>query len=219
MPGELIPDPTFPIWRIREVWHTGTLDPADKRKGSYEGAGLSVSRHPDAWESIARGRLQGVRHRLICPTGCFLDAHRMRRRHRQAIQAWALAEGYVEARPIYRFSEYDDELERRVQSEFTTREEAVREADGKRVRAVAGLIARPTFSARSLTDWPIVDISRDLAALYAEDVLDLDGVWWDDTLDEVCLTAPCGVIAPSRVRRWTVVADAASDLEAYDCAA
>lgn len=198
----------FPTRAVATVWHTGTLDPADKRRGSYEGAGLSVSVHPDEWEEIARGRLQGTRHKLTCPDGRFLDALRLRAGHRAAIQAWAIARDLVRAAEVYRISWYNDELEARQSWTFASAAEARRESDGRRVRPVPGLVATPLLRDRILGDDPVVTVVQDLAPVYAEDVLGLDGTWWMHRLDVLTLTAPCGVIAPSRLGRWAVAAEA-----------
>ena len=195
---------TFPTRTIREVWHTGTLDPADKRPGSYEGAGLSVSRHPDAWERIARARIRGTRHRLTCRDGIFLNALRMTRAQVAAIQAWALEHGYVRLGTVHEVRWYDDEFECERAMACTSLREARREAQGRAVHRCDGLIARARLKRRILSNESVVTVVRDLAPVYAEDVLDLDGTWWSDPLDVLTYTAPCGVIAPSRLARWTV---------------
>ena len=41
------------------------------------------------------------------------------------------------------------------------------------------------------------------ATAYAEDVLDLDGVWWNDELDVSAYSAPRGVIFASKMGAWT----------------
>ncbi len=207
--------PDFPVLAIHRVWHTGTLNSAHKRRNSYEGAGLSVSECPDAWESIARGMIRGRRHELTCADGRFLDAHRMRKAHRAEIRRWAIAEGYAQEGTIYRYSLYNEDFERMDRNDFATREEALYEADGQaRVRPRQGLIATDKFRADSTRDLDVLDEDRSLAPLYAEQVLRLDGVWWTDVLDELCLSAPCGTIAASRLGRWSVKRAKVSDDEA-----
>jgi hypothetical protein len=198
---------TFPTRLIREVWHTGTLDPADKRRGSYEGAGLSVSRHPDAWERIARGRIRGTRHRLTCPDGLFLNALRMTRTHRDAIQAWGLSKGYVRVGRIYRITWYDDEMESTMQCDFTSLAKARGEKRDGPIKEMSGLLASRKLRTRILNDAAVVTVARELAPVYAEDVLDLDGTWWSDPLDVLTYNAPCGVITPSRLSRWQIRPD------------
>lgn len=195
---------TFPTRVIREVWHTGTLDPADKRPGSYEGAGLSVSRHPYAWERIARAQIRGTRHRLTCRDGIFLNALRMTRAQIAAIQAWALDRGYVRLGTVYEVRWNDDEFECDRAMSFTSLRAARREAQGRTLHRCEGLIARAPLKRRILANEGVVSVVRDLAPVYAEDVLDLDGTWWFDPLDVLTLTAPCGVIAPSRLGRWRI---------------
>lgn len=48
----------LPVKTLKGLYHVGTLDASKKRDG-YEGAGLSVSTHPDAWKRIAKGHVTG----------------------------------------------------------------------------------------------------------------------------------------------------------------
>ncbi len=49
------------------------------------------------------------------------------------------------------------------------------------------------------------DIVLELAAtLYAEHVLKIDGVWWNDIYDPDSLSAPRGMIVPSMIPTWTI---------------
>jgi len=44
-----------------------------------------------------------------------------------------------------------------------------------------------------------------LSICYAEDVLKLDGVWWDDKLNPMSYSAPRGVIFNNMLPSWTKV--------------
>ncbi len=194
----------FPTRTLRRVWHTGTLDPADKRPGSHEGAGLSVSIHPDAWERIARHRIRGTRHVLTCRDGAFLAVQRLQARHRTAIAEWAVAQGYAVVAEIFETTVPDEASDGTLVTGFLSRDEACEAGSGAAVRAVAGLVATPHLSRRHGREDGIVTVAHDLAPLYAEDMLDLDGAWWNDVLDVESLSAPRGVIAPSKLGRWTI---------------
>ena len=43
----------FAFKSFAKLWHVGSMNPRIKRPGSYEGAGLSVSVHPEDWQQIA----------------------------------------------------------------------------------------------------------------------------------------------------------------------
>ena len=46
-----------------------------------------------------------------------------------------------------------------------------------------------------------------LAMAYAEDVLRLDGVWWEDRHDPAALSAPRGAIFAARVAAFSFAAE------------
>lgn len=81
-----------PTITLARVWHIGTLNAADKAgryTQSLEGAGLSVSVHPEAWNEIAR--LGGLPwHELTQPGGIrLLDRHRLTVDELATIADWA----------------------------------------------------------------------------------------------------------------------------------
>lgn len=75
----------------------------------------------------------------------------------------------------------------------------VEEIPGGGIRAMPTLFSRCKQTSGEILD----DVALDLiASVYAEDVLRIDGVWWNDTYDPQLLSAPRGVIVPSMVHTW-----------------
>lgn len=201
----------FPTRSFRKLWHVGSMNPADKRQGSYEGAGLSVSINPDEWRQIARGAVSGDTWVLTKPSNAFLNFWKIGKRQWAIIRQWAIDGGWAEAKTQYRVSWWDEELDDTVSFIFDTREEADAESDpeyntGIEIKEVpTGLTGTAKLASRChqrTSDSSPQDL---LATVYAEDVLGLDGVWWNDYLDPDRLSAPRGVIVPSKVSGWNTM--------------
>jgi hypothetical protein len=203
---------TLPVTRLDAVWHVGTLDPADKAAmyaASYEGAGLSVSDCPAAWERIARlgGRPWW---RLERPGGTFLDAHALDQAQRAAILDWGRQRGYVADRTVFEVVWHDDELERDVALWCDDADDAADEAeaagadpdDVETITVPAATTALRAAASQPASDQPEHALDL-LLPVWAEHTTDLDGVWWHDLHDPATYTAPRGVIIASRVERWT----------------
>jgi len=199
-----------PVIAIDTVWHVGDLNVASKSRNSYEGAGLSVSVHPAAWRMIGRGQVGGTTWRLDRPDSRFLDALCLGKRRTATILKWGLREGYAEPAELWKWTYWDDDLEEEVFQIFTTRDEAIEEADCDEdddcVSAVSGYVSTPALDAMAMQDdqshgtKSVLDL---LLPIYADRVLGLDGVWWAERLDPLCHSAPRGVIAANAVSQWT----------------
>lgn len=216
--------PPAPLARIPRVTHIGTLNPAHKgnRGDSHEGEGLSVSRHPEAWEAIAQlggfpwweSESQHLR---------FLDGHRFLERARTALETWGIREGWVTPGQAHVVGWLDLETEERRSAWFPTLPEA---------QAEHALLEEDPDSEATLGTWATViptpklmafmghhravaltpSVFDDLATAWAHDQK-LDGVWWADRLDPDSLSAPRGVVFPERVDSlsWTCVQPDASE--------
>jgi hypothetical protein len=197
-------------WPVRSfgehsLYHIGSLDAADKGShgSSLEGAGLSVSMDPEAWEEIAE--LGGLAWwRLWRPGARFLEILSLDARQRRVIRAWALDQELITPVDVWKASRYDDEVEETYTLVLEDEEEAREEARGGRLRrgiapaATPGLLSRMGWSARDR-----VVFGWDGAVLaFSEDVLGVDGAWWDERLDPGALSAPRGVIFAARLSEW-----------------
>ncbi len=196
----------FPIRSISLLWHVGTLNLADKSRGSHEGAGLSVSLHPDAWRVIARGQVRGDDWTLSKPDGQFLDYHELDDLHLEQISRWGVDNGYAERRSLFEVTWFDDELGAELSSLYLTREEAEEEcSDPDSVRELHGrLVPTTALQARVNGDAPLVLVPDLLATVFAEDSLEVDGVWWEDRLDVYAYSAPRGVISATKLASWQI---------------
>jgi len=196
--------------------HVGTLCPQDKgvRGASHEGAGLSVSEHPQAWVRIAR--LGGLPWwTLQRENNRFLDVHALSDAQRNALSQWALEQGLLCHVQAWQVSWFDDELGQEVYSIFETRAQAQIEApdaddasdtEGTSPRIEAVLQWQGTAElaqrARRPHAKPFFEHAWDLAAVEYADFVGLDGVFWNDELAPECYSAPRAVIVPRQVCQW-----------------
>lgn len=200
-------DQPLALTRKSYVYHVGTLDPAHKgcHGPSHEGNGLSVSLHPDEWTAIAQ--LGGLpRWALARRGGFFLDFHELTDTQRDLIRDWAIEHGYLEAITVWQVRRYDDELEDTVCFLFDTHEEAYAEFDSTDDDAglspVDGVRALPKLDERMGFKVDLAGAFDAAVLVWVEETTQLDGIWWDDLLDEERLSAPRGVITLSALPHW-----------------
>lgn len=205
------PNPGSLRWRKMErLWHVGSLNAADKGKTSQEGQGLSVSKHPQEWSSIAR--LGDQVFELRRQGGRFLDFHALTKAQRQSLVAWGIAADLLEMRPMWKLSWLDGETEEGRHCLFSEQSAAQAEADWMREEGTEAveLVAetRPALSAKAVSRIGFkLDalLAEDMVATFwVEDCTDADGVWWQDTLDPSALSAPRGVINLRQLPGWSV---------------
>lgn len=202
----------LPIRRLSRVYHVGTLDLAQKgvRGPSLEGAGLSVSLHPQEWTRIAKLG-DGLTFEMSRPEGTFLDFYKGGHALEQELTTWGLSEGLCQMEPRWKLSwtdaESDEVLHIVLASHAQAQSELAYYEEDDDTAASVEEIQVPVLTASAIqrlgfaTD-PLNTLSM-LATFFVEDCLDLDGVWWNDDYAPARLSAPRGVIVPSRVQRWT----------------
>lgn len=193
------------------VYHIGTMNPADKQKvfrGSYEGHGLSVSQFPDAWREIAR--LGGdPLWRLTRAGNQFLDFLALDNEQRKALNEWGLANGWVVPKTVWTVQYFDAEIDETRYFHCDSEEEAERESPQEEDCTVSTEeILGATRKLNEYHGFEVDDVAVQdlLAVVYADQVLSIDGVFWDENLDVIGLTAPRAVIFPLRVADWKAVA-------------
>lgn len=202
-----VPVVTFDGGEDETLWHVGTLEQGDKHSqfsGSYEGAGLSVSRHPEEWRGIAG--LPGSDWQCDLGDNRFLDRWQLSKGQERAVENWAIEAGLLEPVTRWEVRWHDDELGRDVSIHCDSYDEALTEADDdpQAITETRALAVTPRLS--SFTGTPAGDTASafDLSlTAYAEAETDFDGVWWEDDYDPVALSCPRGVILPSRLENWT----------------
>jgi len=218
----------WPIISIEDtLYHVGTMNPANKGIGSYEGHGLSISRDPDDWRSIAK--LPGSEWVLEKPGHSFLDVHELTDEQKAVIFGWAVGHGLCERTVIFQSVRYDDEWECDLASTHATYEEAIEqqgweidgdgnvidddgepvdeETLGEHIRQHDSFAATPALieMMRGNNHDSLGSSAEQYAIIaYAERVLGLDGCWWEDEHDPSRLTCPRGVIFPERLSSWKV---------------
>lgn len=183
------------------VFHVGNLSSLrGKPSMSFEGNGLSVSHHPDAWTAIAK--LGGLTtYALYNPNANFYMVPR--EEDLKAIE-WCLENGYLVRKRKYRVIQTDEEGEE-FYSEFDSKREALAEDED------ATPFQGYSFGQKGLQYWKSSfseKVSHALASSFAPiffaEANGFDGCWWDEVLDIERLSAPRGVIFQCRLDQWQV---------------
>jgi hypothetical protein len=211
-PPVLLGGRAVPVKRFTKLWHVGSLQMADKgiQGPSQEGSGLSVSVHPEDWTSIAR--LGGYpTWNVQRKSNRFLDFHKLTPAHRDALQAWGIAKGYIVLKPQWELVYYDSELDDECRCLFDTEEEARREipdwleeSNHPKITEVVHPCPTPAMMERLQFDTKFCDAMDMAATFWVEDETEMDGVWWNDVYAPETLSAPRGVIVRRALPQWTL---------------
>jgi hypothetical protein len=191
----------LPIKSFAKLFHVGTMNVADKRNGSYEGSGLSVSLHPKEWMQIAK--IGGFIWVCKRKGNKFIDFIKLSKQHKNTIAEWAIENGFAIRTKAWRVEFYDSETDEQRYFTFADEAKAKIEADDLDTtpKLIKGaLTMTPKLSQRMNGGGSVDDL---IVVAYAEDVLKIDGVWWNERLDVSALSAPRGVIVPSMIQHWT----------------
>ena len=217
--------PSQSVIQFERVFHIGTLNVDDRSRNfrdSYEGNCLSVSVTPHAWQQIAK--LGGYDlHELTKEGGRLVDAHAVRDSDAFAeIVAWAKANGLIEDREVFKGWECNEDDEW-AYTFFESEEAALEELDMdgeyegdidllphpedheaiEPVTILGGTDALSQIVGRYFDVTEAVDDYLIMA--YARQVMDVDGVWWNEDYDPDGYSAPRGGIFPNKVAEWTAV--------------
>lgn len=193
------------VIRKDSVYHVGFMDILQKSGDSNEGSGLSVSNCPDAWRCIA-GCL-GPCYLLSKKRSQFLDFYKLSRNDEASIYVWGTDNGYCAETDLFRVSYYDEEYDNEYYLLFEDEAKAASEAEERDTEysREQGYIGTQKLRDEAICPHlaPAATLEI-LTTVYADKVLGLDGVWWNEELDVYRLSAPRGVIFNSRLPEWTV---------------
>ncbi|WP_315921834.1 hypothetical protein [Mesorhizobium sp. SP-1A] len=215
----------LPILSFDHLFHIGTLNADDRSRNyrdSYEGNCLSVSVTPHAWQQIAK--LGGYDlHELTKEGGQLVDVHATRNSDDFAeIVAWGKANGLVEDRQVFKGWECNEDDEW-AYTYFESEEAALEELDmdgeyegdidllphpedHKAIEPVTILGGTAALSQIVGRDFDVAEAVDDyLIMAYARQVMDVDGIWWNEAYDPDSYSAPRGGIFPNKVAEWTAV--------------
>lgn len=198
---------------FKKLYHIGLmvgLQEGRRQRGStssQEGHCLSVSECPDAWRQIAK--IGGYPlWELIKPGNAFLHAHALKKAERKLIEAWALQQGFVQAGTLFQAWSTDEEGEP-IFGLYLTREEAVDELgedayEASDIKEVPAVLPTEALSAYCQQKVDFLDVEDMIQLCYADKVLGLDGVFWNDRLDPYAYSAPRAGILPHKLAEWSV---------------
>ena len=192
------------------VWHVGHLQGA-LNATSQEGAMLSVSVHPFAWEAIFK--LGGAPfNRLVLQGARYVDLAALDGNAKDEAMRWASDTGLVRPVEIWRLW-YSDEDAERCYFEFADRSRAEAEMgddEDQVLEAVPGWVLTDAGMQRTLDRAAQTQGLEMGVAFWAEDVLAAEdpsivGLWWhEDEVDVLAYKAPKGGIFTSALPRFHV---------------
>lgn len=179
-----------------KVFHVGELNPDLKKSYSHEGQGLSISEHPEDWQSIAR--LSGDIWELKTPLK-LLNFHALSSVQREAIYQWGAEKGWLEKQLTYSVSWFDDEWNQEMNFTFSSYEEALDESPDGKVVVSEDWVATASFPDSTVNSEDIGVLDK-LAVIWVDRTHpDMHGVWWGDKHDVPRLSAPRGVICLGQI--------------------
>lgn len=194
----------MPIKTMKNIFHVGMMDKTLKAKGSFEGSGLSISTEPKAWVKInpfTGGDLFSCKKR----DNQFLDFYSLNEEQKKEIIEWGIKEYYVVLTTLYRITYFDDEMDCDLSYLYDSFEQAQENADEDvEVESESGYVSTPYMDEKVMShgkDFNPLDL---LCTLFVDEVLDIDGVWWEEILDVNKYSAPRGVIVKSKVESWNI---------------
>ena len=196
--------PLFPSDKIGTLYHVGTMDITKKRRDSYEGDGLSVSICPETWIHITEGRTNGDTFSLSKQNPQLLDYYSLTDDQKSAVTEWGKEQGYVQDATLYKAFFYDENGEECFML-FSTYEEALEETEDEEfVKECQSIVATNKLQAITYTEIELLCTFDILLERFAEDVLQLDGIYWDEELDVSSYSAPRGVIFNSKLSTFDI---------------
>ena len=207
----------LPLTRKASVWHIGNLKKLRPkrtgRSGSHEGPGMSVSECPEAWRSIAgiNGPLWRL-SRTDGELGRFVDFHALTKAQLDDYVATAVRRRLIRRSKGWRIELIDEEGHGRwvVFANRHDAEHQLGDCDDGMIEEVVAYEATAKldtwwrqYFTRSLAKCSPRAAHEELATLkLMMDEGRYDGVWWYDKYDPDGLSAPRGVIFPTRLAEW-----------------
>lgn len=194
----------MPIISVQNVFHVGKMDKSLKGKGSMEGAGLSISTEPSAWVKInpfTGGSLFSCKKN----NNQFLDFYSLTEEQQKEIFTWGIKEHYVISTTLYRITYFDDEMNCDVSYLYDSYEQAQDNAeDDVEIKTESGYVSTPYMDEKVMSHGKEYNPLDLLCTLYVDEVMDIDGIWWEEKLDVYRYSAPRGVIVESKVDSWSI---------------
>lgn len=205
----------LPTKSISKVYHVGNLDAdANKNTFSYEGKGLSVSKHPNAWRKIS-SNVSGKTYILTYPesSNTFYLADTVE--PREQIVDWCAENRYIKCvdgwkaavhdpeTSEWRFTKYYDYDEATRCSEAHIKDNAyIEQSKVLKLEKKGKEYWNSEFPSEADSASPVA--IRGLTPIWFAQEQDADGVWWSYRLDPASLTAPKGVIFQDKLPKWKI---------------
>lgn len=198
----------IPVIIPSQLFHVGALNRGLKKDHSLEGEGLSVSTCPNEWRDIAR--LNGDTWKINNSNNLvLLDAHSLTSDDKSEMKQWAMSQGFIQKATQYQVEWFDDEMDDDLTALYSDKGDAQEESEnmGVEYTEVETYISTDKF--------PDSTVSQGMGEIEIEDILvtiyanhhypELHGVWWNDNMDPIRLSAPRGVIYNNHIQNLEFV--------------
>jgi hypothetical protein len=196
----------FEDYSDNTYYHVGLMNIANKSDISYEGSGLSISKHPEEWQKI-NPLTSGDLFELKKRTPIFFDYYKEKDSIKRSVIKWGIDNNFVEEITTYKVCWYNDEIEDELCMFFDNKNDAIDEAGDYGVDIIIdkGYKATNKLKQMSLQKSIGIDNTFDiLLTVYLDNNTEYDGIWWEEELDVLKYSAPRGVIFNSKLKTWDI---------------
>lgn len=186
---------------FEEVFHTGTLDKSNKSPTSLEGTnGISISNNASAWNKV-NASIKGDTFKFTKDSNVFLNVNSLSDKTKKLINEWAVDNCYFEKISKYKHEYYDEDLDVDNIIEFDSLDEALVEYDIEELTKFYTHKETDKFSniVGDNNKWN----TELILSVYANEMTELDGIFWDEPLNIEEYSAPRGTIFEDKISSWS----------------
>lgn len=187
---------------FKKLYHQGSLNINDKKNYNLEGNhGLSVCNIPNVWNKITP--LSSSKEFVLTKSNnSFLDFHELNNEELDIIYNWGIENDYLKETNIYVASYYDEDMDQEMEITFYSKNEALEEYEDSDIKQKKGYVATEKFSKfNGYSNKDNIDL---IVVPFVKENTDLDGVFWNDTLDISRYSAPRLIIIEEKLNSWKI---------------
>lgn len=210
----------FNTKKVKTLYHIGYMDVSNKSMSFDDGNGLSVSICPDKWLKI-REFDSKIIWKLTKDDVELLNYYSLTKNDFDLATSWGVTEGYLEYCEMYRVTNISNNSEiedtplifisfkdaqkyAKLKLIHDTYEEYLKYENDETyyIEKINGYLPTKKLKTFSMVNVDMYNCIKINMLFFLEKNTKLDGVYWDDMLDENNKTAPRGVIFNSRIESF-----------------
>lgn len=205
---------------VKELYHVGSMDIADKHQFSLDGNGLSVSTCPHSWINLAQISSNTI-WRLYKKDIQMLDYYSLTENELEVSNHWGIEEGYLTKCRFFKTIKFDTEINDEVELIYDSFEEACSESyldekydsyeeyvnyqeyESSRIEELILYFPTDKFKKISMVHVDETNAQWINLLIFLEKNTDLDGIYWNDILNESEHILPKGIIFNSKINNFS----------------